>query len=271
MGACLYFRGMLATLFIWVSSVLSGPPDTLYLQGQKIACVVKEVSPEVIKFVFPGEEVLNSVYPNKVLKIVFASGRVQTFGPTRAMPANPADWQKVALTQVEAEIRGLTRIAEISATAKAGTNLSGAQPVRERAEHKLKMQAAMYGGSTVFLTGTQVGKNQDAAASASIGGVVYASYVPTAEEFKAKIGSNTHFSCLNLRTYVNSAFEAFERTWKDKFILEEIVTEPGKTILKGSLEHGDAGRYRLIYLGQDSFFLQFRKGDELRTVELLYH
>lgn len=262
---------MLATLLCCTFLTAPAPPDTLYLQGQKIACTIKEVGPEAIKYTYPGEEALNLVYPNQVQKIVFASGRVQVFAPSRSLPASPSDWQKVALTQVEAEVRGMTRVVEISATAKGGTNLAGAQPVRERAEHKLKMQAAMLGGSTVFLTGTQVAKNDpDAAAQASIGGVVYTDHVPTVEELKAKIGSETRFACRSLRTYSNSAYEASERSWKDRFVLEEVLAEPGKTILKGALEHGEAGRYRLVYLGSESFFLQFRRGEDLCTIELLY-
>ncbi len=53
--------------------------DTVVLNNEKIACSVKEITPDAIKYTLPGEDIMNSVYKNTVQKIIFKSGRVQIF------------------------------------------------------------------------------------------------------------------------------------------------------------------------------------------------
>ena len=43
--------------------------DTVFVNNQKIVCSVKEITPEAIKYSFPGEDLVNSVYKNTVQKI----------------------------------------------------------------------------------------------------------------------------------------------------------------------------------------------------------
>jgi len=44
-----------------------------------MACTVKEITPDAVKFSYPNEDLINSVYKNTIQKIVFKSGRVQVF------------------------------------------------------------------------------------------------------------------------------------------------------------------------------------------------
>src|SRR5678815_2087658 len=53
--------------------------DTIYTNTEKIPCTVKEVTADAVKFIYPNEEIINTVYKNTIQKIVFKSGRVQTF------------------------------------------------------------------------------------------------------------------------------------------------------------------------------------------------
>jgi hypothetical protein len=53
--------------------------DTIYTNGEKIACSVKEITPDAVKYAYLGEDLINSVYKSTIQKIVFKSGRVQTF------------------------------------------------------------------------------------------------------------------------------------------------------------------------------------------------
>jgi hypothetical protein len=36
--------------------------DTIYSNNIKIACTVKEITPDAVKYTYPGEDLLNSVY-----------------------------------------------------------------------------------------------------------------------------------------------------------------------------------------------------------------
>jgi len=97
--------------------------DTVFLNNQRIACSVKEVTPEAVKYTFPGEDVINSVYKNTVQKIIFKSGRVQTFAESTSFKEikGVMDYEKVTITSVESEVKGLFKISDVSSKAKGTT------------------------------------------------------------------------------------------------------------------------------------------------------
>src|ERR1700761_4316980 len=99
----LFFLIFMSTSFCYAQM------DAVVLNNQRIACSVKEVTPDAIKYTFPGEDVINSVYKNTVQKIIFKSGRVQTFAEATSYKEvnNVMDYDKVTITSVESEVKGL--------------------------------------------------------------------------------------------------------------------------------------------------------------------
>ena len=251
-------------------------PDTLYTRGQKIACTVKEVSPELIRYVYPGEEAINTIYPRQVEKIVFASGRVQMFSNAQTQaPSKPDQWQKVRLTQLDQDVRGMISIGEVSATAKGGTIFSGTQRIRERAERKIKMQAAMLGASTILLNRTNkqdihnttpVLNTEKTAAD----GYAYVAEVLSRADLISKIGEKKTFTSTEALVFANSEFETLVQPFQLKLSIDQILEEPGKTILLGEMEPFGPGRFRLTYLNQSSFYVQFRNNHKIYSVEFAY-
>jgi len=45
--------------------------DTIVINNQKTACSVKEITPDAVKYTYPNEDVINSVFKNTVQKIIF--------------------------------------------------------------------------------------------------------------------------------------------------------------------------------------------------------
>lgn len=53
--------------------------DTIVTNNEVIICSVKEITSDAVKFTYPGEDLINTIYKNTVEKIMFKSGRVQKF------------------------------------------------------------------------------------------------------------------------------------------------------------------------------------------------
>lgn len=126
--------------------------DTVFTNTQKIACVVKEITPEVVKYVYPGEDVLNSVYRNSVQKIAFKSGRIQIFEQAKAykIVKSVRDLDSVEITSLETDIKGLYKMGEVNAKAKGTTIYSSPTHVRERAFKKNKKRSR-YNGRQYYI------------------------------------------------------------------------------------------------------------------------
>src|SRR5690349_23148616 len=80
--------------------------DTIYTNTEKIACSVKEVTQDAVKFVYPNEEIINTVYKNTIQKIVFKSGRVQTFAEATSYKTvrGAEEYENVTFTYVQSEV-----------------------------------------------------------------------------------------------------------------------------------------------------------------------
>src|ERR1700748_2824150 len=127
--------------FLLVSSVryCSAQTDTIVINNQKTACSVKEITPDAVKYTYPGEDLINTVFKNSVQKIIFKSGRVQTFAESTSYKkvSGVMDFDNVTVTSVESEVRGLYKISEVGSKAKGTTVFSSMEKVKERAYHKL--------------------------------------------------------------------------------------------------------------------------------------
>src|SRR5471030_2380529 len=98
---------VIALLLITATIRSNAQVDTVIVNNQKIACSVKEITPDAVKYTYPGEDVINSVYKNTVQKIIFKSGRVQTFAEATSYKAitGVSDFDNVSITSIESEVR----------------------------------------------------------------------------------------------------------------------------------------------------------------------
>ena len=127
--------------------------DTIIINNQKIACTVKEITPDAVKYTYPNEDLINTIYKNTVQKIIFKSGRVQTFVEATSYRSinSVSDYNNVTITSVESEVKGLFKIADVSSKAKGTTVYSSQERVKDRAYRTMKIQAAMFGANVVSL------------------------------------------------------------------------------------------------------------------------
>ena len=136
------------------SQTSSGALDTIYMNNDRIACNIKEVDEDAVKYVYPGEETINTVYKNAIQKIIFKSGRVAVFAESTSLKKVNCidDYDNVSFSQVWGEVKGLFKMGEVSSKARASTIFGNEERVKERAIYKLKIEAAMMGANLVYIT-----------------------------------------------------------------------------------------------------------------------
>jgi len=235
---------LLANLF-FVTTFTFAQNDTIFLNNEKILCSVKEITEDAVKFSYPEEELVNSIYKNSVQKIVFKNGRIQTFSESTSFKSikNVDDYENVSITQVESEIRGLFKIGEVSSKSKGTTTLSNQERVKERAYRKLKIEAAMMGANVVFLThqrteGNKAGGYWQSGSSAetNLSGVAYTNKLPDYNDFVSLIGENKEFVTIERAKLWSSSSDLSKSAYKKKFVINNIMNENGIIMIKGNLE-----------------------------------
>ncbi|MDX2190666.1 MAG: hypothetical protein SFY32_12460 [Bacteroidota bacterium] len=257
-------------LFLVAFNYSNAQTDTIYTTKEKISCVVKEIAPDLVKYTYVGEDVINSIYKNTVLKIVFKSGRVQVFAEPLKFNKiiSPNDYAKVTFTQAESEIQGLYKIAEVMAKARGTTTLSSIQNVRERAHEKLKIFAALNGANVVWLTqqqtaGNQYGNNYSPGRSTEtfISGIAYSDYLPDYNEFMKLINAKSTFRVIYKYKLWNSGTELEASEYESNIKNVKFKNDKDFIVFSGELFNFEGHVYRVTYF-TNKYFLAVTKDNE---------
>ena len=240
---------MKKTLFISIilvsSSIAFAQMDTIVSNNDKVACQVKEITSDAVKYSFPGEDINSSMYKNAVQKIIFKNGRIQTFSEATAFKLieKAADYENVTITQVESEVRGLFKLGDASAKAKGTTLISNQERVKERAYRKFKIQAAMQGGNSIYLTNQRSNGNLEGglyqmstSAETSLTGVVYTNQLPKYQEFIALISDKHNFMAIQELSLFSCFADLTKCDIKKKFNIYNIKSENGLIMIEGQIE-----------------------------------
>ncbi len=134
-------------LFVFYAFGAFSQMDTIYTNNTRIACTVKEITPEAVKYIYPGEDIVNAVFKNTIQKIVFKSGRVQIFAEATSLATvNSADdFDHVSLSHVFSEVQGLYKIGDVGAKSK-GYHYLFKYGKGERKKHKKNENTGSHDG-----------------------------------------------------------------------------------------------------------------------------
>lgn len=141
-------------IFMVLAKMVRGQIDTIFQSdGTIIPVLVKEVNETSIKYVFPNEDLINSISKNAVQKIHYKSGRLEEFSSSLNLLSIKSclDFEKVQISKLESEVIGLYKIDNIDAKASGVTSVSSLAKIQERAYSKLKIEAAMIGSNVVYI------------------------------------------------------------------------------------------------------------------------
>ena len=260
-------RTISVAILIALSTLSFGQVDTIFSYSEKIACTVKEINPEVVIFNYQGEDIANTMYKNAIQKIVYKSGRIQTFAESTALKnvQSVDDYENVTVTQLDYEIKGLNKLGDVGSKAKGTTLISNQQSVKERAYRKIRMAAALMGANIVYVTYQRsVGNNQgcffDSGSSSetSLTGVAYSNKSLNLEEFKNTLSNKTSFKAVE-KIELCSAFCTYDKTKSHKnFTMTSISEDNGSIMIQGRLQgEREIHSFRVVSFDKSCFTLFF--------------
>jgi hypothetical protein len=260
---------LLSCISLFVSSQAL---DTIYTNNQKIACSVKEVGQDAITYVYPGEDVINSVYKNAIQKIVFKSGRVQTFAEATSYKTvgGVTDYDNVTLTSVEGEVKGLFKLGDVSSKARGTTTLSSMEKVKERANKKMKIVGAMMGANIIYLTQNNTTENHAGtqyqagkATSTNLSGVAYSNKLPSYDDFQKIVGDKTLFTVYDKVELGGSDADYDEKTITKTMQLTKLYNESGLIMVTAKIDGINNDTFRVVSFSSDGFTLVWKDGDTI--------
>jgi len=259
----------IATIFLIFATVsfCYSQTDTIFTNNEKLACSVKEVTPDAVKYTFPGEDLINTVYKNTIQKIIFKNGRVQTFAESTSYKSvnGVMDYDKVTITTLESEVMGLYKIGELSAESKGKAFSSkDEEKTKDIAYRKLKIEAAMFGANVVYLSNQRTKGNTNgyyniSPAETNLTGIAYSNMIPNFDNFKKLVGTQTNFS----------AFQQYKLGEKDKDVSQDNIEKPfrifnisndnGIIYIDGALKgETNINRFQLVNFTSNNFSIAYK-------------
>jgi hypothetical protein len=245
----------------WISAQVQY--DSIYTTNEGIIAVtIKEVASDAVKFLYPNEDILNSMVKSRIQKIVFKSGRVQVFSESTSYKKVTCveDWENVSISRLESEIQGLYKIGDISVKAKAF--IESSSKVNERAIMKLKMEAALQGANVVYIvTETSVGNKMGTqyqagqAAETQISGITYSNSLPKYSDF-AKILKDKNTILVKKQVLYNSSTSVTAYEIKNKPTPISNTQEKGSFIYAtATIKDAYSNEFRVTYFDAKKIIL----------------
>lgn len=269
------FSALLALSFNVVAQT-----DTLYTNNQKLSCTIKEVTEGAVKYTYPNEDLVNTVYKNSVQKIVFKSGRVQVFTEASSFKVvnSVPEFDNVTVTAVENEVKGLYKIGDVSSKAKGTTGFSNQERVKERAYRKLKIQAAMMGANIVYLTNQRTEGNKfggyfqaGSSAETNLTGVSYSNVIPDLAEFKKLLNARTELSAYEEYRLGGSSSDYSYKESPGKFLISNVRNDNGIITIEGELEGlNKVNQFRLVSVSNDHFNIFYRDKSTVYNISVRF-
>lgn len=158
--------------------------DTIYFVDGKVEAVqLSGLTETAVQYNYYGEGIPINTPKTRIEKVITRAGRMIVFENTakKKMVYSCEDWEKVEISNIESEVEGMIRYANVSGKAKAGTSFSSLDKMQNRAMTKMRMQTAFIGCDVVYIlnqtntdarTGSFAGSAQTA--SSTLSGTAYA-------------------------------------------------------------------------------------------------
>ncbi|GGF34706.1 hypothetical protein [Echinicola rosea] len=257
--------------------------DKLYLANETLDVSVEEVGMNTITYRYPGENASYVISKNRVDKIIFGSGREEVFKSNFHDVLTIDDYEKVYITYVPEDIKGLASRGEVFAKATGVTALSSINNVKNRAVKKAKIEATMLGANVIYVgnmfqRGNQYGSEETPANSTmtSISGTAYSSEpldVKAAREYiqnhefvyshNYKLNRNAWDADIEPKPITNTKGEINFVQFMD------IYEHDGKLMVKVDIGDNRKNELEVIKAEQDKLILMERNGKKIYNYLLI--
>ena len=265
---------LLLVMGVSIGSFAQEPLDSIFTSSDVMAVNIKEVTEDAVKFAYPGEEILNTIIANTISKIVFRTGRIQTFAEENSFGAvkNGLDWEYVTVIQNDRELKGLYQLDQVNSKAKAATGWGSVGKMENRAKRKLLIETAMNGGNIVYLTQQNSStRTQRSTSSSVMGGVAYGSTVPNFASFKSLVESKDEFRYVEQHTLgVNDDDMKVSTKNGDAVKLNNVEKNGHLVYVSASIPGIDENKLRVSYFDNEQVILVYRTKKQLVNLILMH-
>jgi hypothetical protein len=249
--------------FLSVAKVFAQEPlDSVFTNTDVFAVHIKEVSDESIKFNYPGEDVVNTIKIESVNRIVFRSGRVQTFteAPSYRQVVDGLDWEYVSVIQTEGQLSGLYLLDDVSAKAKATTGFGSVGKMENRAMMKLKIETAMNGGNVVYITQqNSSSRSQVSNSSSVVSGVAYSNKIPDYNSFSTFLNKKSDFKLIEKHELGVNSTDISVKILPGEIIKFDKAEQSGNLIyVYANIQKEENQRFRVSYFDNEKIILVYR-------------
>lgn len=236
--------------------------DSIFTKNEILTVNIKEVTEEVVKYSYPGEEITNSLKIGSVKKIVFKSGRVQVFSEEQSFRqvVDGLDWEYVVVIQLEDQLKGLYQLDQVSAKAKAMTGWGSVGKMENRAMMKLKIETAMNGGNIVYLTQQQSStRSQVSSSSSVVSGVAYANKIPDYNSFSSLVNNQSEFQLIENHSLGVNSTDITVKILPGESIKFDRIEQSGSLIyVYATIDKEDTDKFRVSYFDNEKVILVYR-------------
>lgn len=253
--------------------------DTIFTGNERIACSVREITEDAVKYTYPNEDLMNSMYKNAVLRIKFKSGREQVFSQAASFRTimGHEDWEQVAFTQSPEEVKGLFNLGNVSSKAEGATGMSNMGRVKMTATKKIQIEAAMHGANIIFLTQNETKQKTKSGGGSmptytTMTGVAYSNVLPNYDDFMIKVGKRKGFRAVErVRMFSAGVREAVNDFDKDVKI-KSIVNDKGLIYVKADIEgvKGGFDEFRVTSFNDQYFNLFYKDKSNIYNIKVKF-
>lgn len=144
---------LLGVTTVLVAYSAIGQDRIIMRSGDTLKVKITKTTPDLVEFTYPNEDLVNSEYKNAINKIIYSSGREELCSEkTQLEKINGIeDWEKVVITYTESDVKGLTKVGQITKTSGWGGTMATGLGYKD-ALKKIKKEAAKQGASIVWIT-----------------------------------------------------------------------------------------------------------------------
>lgn len=259
----MYKSAVFTILFLISLNILAQEKlDSIFTITDVKVVNITEVTETAVKFSYPGENLTNTMNLVNVDKIVFRTGRIQSFKETVSLREvkSALDWEYVTLTQVESDVKGLYRLDDVSAKAKAMTGWTGVGKMENRASQKLKIEAAMNGANVVYITQQQSNtRTQNSTSSSVVSGLAYSNRVPDFSTFSTIFNQQKSYRFIEKYSLGSNSMDMKVTPMKGEMItFDKIENVSGLIYIYANIDNEDTNKFRVSYFDSEQIILVYR-------------
>ena len=144
---------LLVTVTMLIAFFATGQDRIIMRTGDTLNVKIKKTTPDLVEFSYANEDLINTEYKNAIDKIIYSSGREEICSQKNQLRKvnGKDDWEKVVITYTETDVKGLTKIGQITKTSGWGGTMASGLGYKD-ALKKIKKEAAKQGASIVWIT-----------------------------------------------------------------------------------------------------------------------